>query len=114
MTPMPPAWATAMASLPSVTVSMAEDRIGMRTEISLVMREPTSVSAGMISEAAGTSSTSSKVRPRLASMMEVRAAMIVSLGLFHRGVEYKQPRQRTWRAKEGCTRAMMESLPLDV
>ena len=39
MTPMPPAWAMAMASRPSVTVSMAEEMTGILTAISRVTRE---------------------------------------------------------------------------
>ena len=61
MTPMPPAWAMAMASRPSVTVSMAEEMTGILTEISRVTREATSASPGSTSEGRGTSSTSSKV-----------------------------------------------------
>ena len=53
ITPMPPACAMAMASRPSVTVSMAEDRIGILTVISRVTRELTSASAGSTSEGRG-------------------------------------------------------------
>ena len=47
MTPMPPAWAMAMASRDSVTVSIAADRIGSRGSMSPAMRVRTSVSPGM-------------------------------------------------------------------
>ena len=61
ITPMPPACAMAMASRASVTVSMAEDMIGICREIERVMREEMSTSLGSTSEAAGLISTSSKV-----------------------------------------------------
>ena len=47
---MPPAWAMAMASRPSVTVSMAEESTGILTEICRVTREATLVSAGEAEE----------------------------------------------------------------
>ena len=58
---MPPACAMAMASRASVTVSMADDRIGILTEIERVTREETSASPGITFEAPGRISTSSKV-----------------------------------------------------
>ena len=58
---MPPDWAMAMASRASVTVSMADDRIGICTPIERVTRELTSTALGSTSEAAGRMSTSSKV-----------------------------------------------------
>src|SRR4051794_2905823 len=61
-TPMPPAWAMAMASGASVTVSMAAEMSGMPSSIVLVSRVRVSTWEGRTSEAAGTSSTSSKVR----------------------------------------------------
>ena len=63
MTPIPPSRAIAMASLDSVTVSMAADTSGIASEILRVSRLSVEASAGRISEAAGTSSTSSNVRP---------------------------------------------------
>ena len=66
-TPMPPAWAMAMASLCSVTVSIAAETSGMPSRIDRVSRVPVSASAGSISERPGCSRTSSKVR---ASVME--------------------------------------------
>ncbi len=59
MTPMPPAWAMAMASRASVTVSMAEDRMGILTEIDRVTREATWTSFGKTSDGPGRISTSS-------------------------------------------------------
>ena len=70
MTPMPPAWAMAMAMRLSVTVSIAEDRIGMLRKISLVTRVRMSTWAGSTSERAGCSSTSSNVSA-LSPVMEV-------------------------------------------
>src|SRR5215475_289859 len=61
MTPMPPAWAMAIAILASVTVSIAEAMTGMFKGIVRVMRERTSTSDGSTSEEPGSSSTSSKV-----------------------------------------------------
>ena len=61
ITPMPPACAMAMASLASVTVSMAEDMTGICREIERVTREEMSTSFGSTLEAAGLIRTSSKV-----------------------------------------------------
>ncbi len=68
MTPMPPAWAMAMAILLSVTVSMAEDTSGMPSSMELVRRVRVSTSVGSTLDAAGVSSTSSKVRASRISM----------------------------------------------
>ena len=62
MTPMPPAWAMAMASLCSVTVSIAAETSGMFREIDLVSLVATLVSAGNTAERDGSRSTSSNVR----------------------------------------------------
>src|SRR5271166_3485013 len=61
MTPIPPACAMAIASAPSVTVSIAAETSGMPSSISRVSLVRVSVSPGRIPEAAGTSITSSKV-----------------------------------------------------
>ena len=61
MTPRPPACAMAIASLASVTVSMAEAMIGILSEISRVMRVRISASDGSTSDNPGVSRTSSKV-----------------------------------------------------
>ncbi len=61
MTPMPPACAMAIAMRLSVTVSIAEERIGRLSAMSLVTRVLMSTSVGNTSERAGCSSTSSKV-----------------------------------------------------
>src|SRR5262249_46929457 len=69
-TPTPPCLAMATAMLASVTVSMAEDSKGSRSEILLVSLAVVSASLGMSCECAGSSSTSSKVsagEPNLAS-----------------------------------------------
>ena len=58
---MPPACAMAMASLASVTVSMAEEMTGTFSEIERVTREETLASFGSTLEAAGLINTSSKV-----------------------------------------------------
>ncbi len=75
MTPMPPAWAMAIARLPSVTVSMAEEMTGIFTAISRVTLELTSTSAGRTSEGRGASSTSSKVSATVVSSRIGRCAM---------------------------------------
>ena len=64
MTPMPPACAMAMARLASVTVSMAEETIGMLSAIARVSRVRMSTSDGITSDGPGLSSTSSKVNAR--------------------------------------------------
>ena len=61
MTPMPPAWAMAMAICASVTVSMAEAMMGMLSGIVGVTRERISTSPGSTSDRPGLISTSSKV-----------------------------------------------------
>ena len=61
ITPIPPAWAIAIAMRDSVTVSMAADMIGTwrdMEEVSLVFR---STSAGRTADSAGKRRTSSKV-----------------------------------------------------
>ena len=65
---MPPAWAMAMASRLSVTVSMADETMGMLRLISRVNRVAVSTCPGITSEAPGSSKTSSKVRPSRISM----------------------------------------------
>ncbi len=62
MTPSPPAWAMAMASFDSVTVSIAAEMMGMDSMISRVMCVAVETSAGNTDEAPGFISTSSKVR----------------------------------------------------
>ena len=66
----------AMASRPSVTVSMAEEMTGILTAISRVTRELTSVSAGSTSDGRGASSTSSKVSATVNSSRIGRCAML--------------------------------------
>ena len=61
MTPIPPARASAIAIRPSVTVSIAADRIGTLSTMSPAIRVAVSTAAGNIEEAAGSSKTSSKV-----------------------------------------------------
>ena len=56
---MPPWRAMAMAMRDSVTVSIAADSSGTRTEISRVRREEVSTSLGMTSVSPGRRSTSS-------------------------------------------------------
>src|SRR5687767_487975 len=73
---MPPACAMAMASLASVTVSMADDRMGMCSEIVRVTRVLTSTVLGRTSEAAGRISTSSKVSPSSTS----RSSFVSGMG----------------------------------
>ena len=63
-TPMPPAWAIAMAILPSVTVSIADDKIGMLRLMVFVSLVAVSTSPGITSEGPGRSKTSSNVRER--------------------------------------------------
>ena len=65
---MPPAWAMTIAMSASVTVSIAADSTGMLSRIPCVTRVEVSAMLGSTAEAAGTSSTSSNVRPRRISM----------------------------------------------
>ncbi len=67
MIPMPPARAMAMARRASVTVSMAADTTGMASSMRGVRRLAVDTSAGSTADSAGTSSTSSNVRPCLAN-----------------------------------------------
>ncbi len=61
MTPIPPAWAMAIAMRASVTVSIAELSSGTLSEMSRVARVRVSAVEGRTFEAAGCKSTSSKV-----------------------------------------------------
>src|SRR5215213_1245273 len=63
-TPMPPNWASAIAMSASVTVSIAEDRIGMLSGISRVSCVLVSAWLGSTLDSSGCSRTSSNVRPR--------------------------------------------------
>ena len=63
MTPMPPSRAIAMAMRYSVTVSMAALIMGVLSRMVLVRFVDRSMSGGRTLLSAGTSSTSSKVRP---------------------------------------------------
>ena len=60
---MPPSRARAIASVASVTVSIAEDNIGMFNVISLVSLLRMSASRGNTCEKAGNNNTSSNVSP---------------------------------------------------
>ena len=75
-TPMPPALAIAMAMRDSVTVSIAELTSGTRSVMLRVTRDDVSTSLGITSDADGSSRTSSKVRPSIATF-----AGIVSTGV---------------------------------
>src|ERR1700761_9431223 len=66
--PRPPAWAMAMASRLSVTVSMAADTSGMFRLSSRVKRVVVLTCPGMTSDGPGSSKTSSKVSPSRISM----------------------------------------------
>ena len=63
-TPSPPSRASAIASSASVTVSIADEITGMFNLNPLASVVPMSVSLGSTSLSCGTSSTSSKLRPR--------------------------------------------------
>ena len=65
---MPPAWAMAMASRLSVTVSMAADTSGMFRLICRVNLDAVFTWPGMTSDGPGSSKTSSKVSPSRISM----------------------------------------------
>ena len=65
MIPSPPSRASAIARRDSVTVSMAEETIGISSAIVGVSRVAVATSFGRTADSAGTSSTSSKARPSL-------------------------------------------------
>src|SRR6185437_16293857 len=65
MMPMPPSRASAIASRASVTVSIAADAMGMLSVISVVNLVAVRTSPGSTYDSAGSSNTSSKVRPSL-------------------------------------------------
>ena len=65
--PMPPSRASAIASRASVTVSIAAETTGMLSSIVRVSRVRVETSFGSTRDSAGTSSTSSNVRPSLAN-----------------------------------------------
>jgi len=65
--PMPPCCASAIARWDSVTVSMAAETTGIFNEIWRVRRVRVSTSAGTTSLRAGSSRTSSKVRPSVST-----------------------------------------------
>ena len=67
--PRPPSRARAIASLPSVTVSIAALMIGMLMVIVRVKRVCVETSRGSTDEAAGTMRTSSKVSPSPANLL---------------------------------------------
>ena len=62
MMPMPPMRAMEMAMADSVTVSMAAESSGIRSGMEGVSHVERSTASGVISEKAGTSKMSSKVR----------------------------------------------------
>ena len=63
MMPMPPSRASAIAIRPSVTVSIGDEMSGMAREMRRVKRVDVDAWLGNTSDSAGTSSTSSNVRP---------------------------------------------------
>ena len=67
--PMPPSRASAIASRASVTVSIAAETIGISSVIVGVSRVTVETSFGRTADSAGTSSTSSKVRPSLPNLL---------------------------------------------
>src|SRR6266508_1130295 len=75
MTPMPPAWAMAMAVRASVIVSIAALTSGTLSCMVRVSAVLTSASLGIKSDAAGTKSTSSKVSPSAISKGNIRALL---------------------------------------
>ena len=73
--PTPPCLAIAMAIRPSVTVSIALESSGVRTVTFREIWVEVSTSLGTTSEAAGSSSTSSKVNPSGANFSGNDASM---------------------------------------
>ena len=75
---MPPSCAIAIAMSASVTVSMADDRIGILSVMSRVSRVEVFAWLGSNSDAPGWRSTSSKVSPNRISMASNRLSRIES------------------------------------
>ena len=75
--PMPPCWARAMARCDSVTVSMAAEEMGMLRTMSRVKLVRVSTSAGITSLRAGSSKTSSKVRPSMSVSWDHRGLLFM-------------------------------------
>src|SRR3954463_14038055 len=80
-TPTPPCRAMAMAIRASVTVSIGLDSTGVRSVIDRLSRDVVSASLGMMSEAAGTSKTSSNVSPSRANFAGRPAELSVGGGI---------------------------------
>jgi hypothetical protein len=93
MTPMPPACAMAIARRASVTVSMAEEMIGMLSEMERVSRVLMSTALGMTSEWPGVSRTSSKVRASLNEPF----ANVISANTCSYAAAWSGPRRRIHR-----------------
>ena len=72
--PMAPTRAMAMAMPASVTVSIAADAIGTESSMSRAIRVEVSTSFGRTDDAAGTSSTSSKVSASVPNLAAVSAS----------------------------------------
>ena len=67
-TPIPPSRASAIAIRASVTVSIAAETSGISSAIVRVSRLAVETSFGRTADSAGTSRTSSKVRPSFANL----------------------------------------------
>src|SRR5579859_1381803 len=85
---MPPSRANAIANLPSVTVSIAALTIGILRSIVRVKRVRVETSRGRTEEAAGTISTSSKVRPSLVNLCS--KVFVLCVGDMTRGILLKK------------------------
>ena len=79
MTPMPPSRAMAMAMDASVTVSIAAETTGMFRVMLREKRVSKLTSRGNTSEYAGTSSTSSKVRPSMRTRSAINDIAVLLL-----------------------------------
>ena len=77
MTPMPPASAMAIASLASVTVSIAAEMIGRLSRIARVSCVPIFVALGMTALNPGRSRTSSNARPSGIELGSITAIAII-------------------------------------
>ena len=99
-TPSPPARAIAMAIRDSVTVSIGDDTSGTRSRTRLVTCVPVSTELGTTSDSAGSSSTSSNVRPSIANfggspaVSLVMATISVARSAARRARWYRRRRMR--------------------
>jgi len=91
MTPIPPASAMAIASLASVTVSIAAEMIGRLRRIARVSCVPIFVALGITALRPGRSKTSSNARPSGIELGSISAIAMPLCGLSGRTAQDSHP-----------------------